>query len=279
MAGFRPSARPVGMSGALATAAALVGAIALAPAGALADASGDGQARGWYDSSDPGGYHLHARRNSRPGETAPARPRLLAPARKPSPTHCAGAAEGLYVAAPLGFIAGKPVACGRGEGSDVTPQRLAADAWDRLRLPPPQVRTAPPRGTTGLVGLAEWLWVPGASWHPRSKLTAVAGVWARVTAVPQRLSFQPGDGSPDTVCTGPGVAFDPGRPVARQHTDCSHTFARASAGVAGEVYRVRVKVVWSGSWAGSGDTGGVLPPITRSVTFPLHVGEAQGLYG
>ncbi len=165
------------------------------------------------------------------------------------------------------------------KGSDikkVSPAELALVRWARMPIPAPKVRTAPPRRSEALVGLPEWFWV--TNWRAVSGRAAARGVWVEVTARPQRLVIEPGDGH-QVECRGPGTAYKPSRPASSQRTDCSYTFPRSSAHEPGGAYRVRVSVTWGGTWRGSGGAGGVLPPLTRSRTFPMPVAEAQGLYG
>jgi hypothetical protein len=78
---------------------------------------------------------------------------------------------------------------------------------------------------------------------------------------------------------GPGTAYDPKRAAAAQHSECSYTYPRSSAGLPRSAYRVQVTVTWGGSWTGSGDTGGTLPVITRTASFDLRVAEGQAVTG
>ncbi|WP_158566869.1 hypothetical protein [Actinomadura craniellae] len=158
----------------------------------------------------------------------------------------------------------------------VSPAELAMTKWERLPIPDPVVRTAPPRGTDGLVGLPHWFWV--VNWHPLTDRARAGRVWTDVTARPQSMTIDPGTGRRAFRCSGPGTAYDPLRPAVLQRTNCSHTFPRSSAGRPGGAHRVRVTVVWSGTWVGSDGTRGTLPPLTRSTSFPVRVAEAQGLY-
>jgi hypothetical protein len=162
--------------------------------------------------------------------------------------------------------------------TQVTPVQLAQQAWNLLHLPLPRVRTAPPRGAQGLVGLAEWVWVPRAQWRSLAKTASAGAVWARVTATPKQLIIRPGAGLPTMSCGGPGTAYEPSQSVSAQRTDCSYTYLRSSRNQPGGVYRVTVTVVWGGTWIGSGGAGGGLPDISRSTTFALRVAEGQGLY-
>ena len=98
-----------------------------------------------------------------------------------------------------------------------------------------------------------------------------------VTAVPQKLIFAPGAGMPTVSCPGPGTAYDPSRPASAQHSACTYTYPAPSALQSGGVDQVTVAITWAAQWQGSGGTGGTLPALTRSVSFPLRVTEGQSL--
>ena len=59
-----------------------------------------------------------------------------------------------------------PIGPGNPGAPPVTPRELLAWARSKLVLPLPAVRTAPPHGSDGLVGLPEWFWVAPGQWHP-----------------------------------------------------------------------------------------------------------------
>lgn len=238
---------------------------------------------GW---ADPNGYHVRAKqpgaRHARSaGERGQDRSADQGSSGTSTPTYCKAAAVGVRIADPIAAMGGTPVDCTPGQNArpTVTPQELAQQAWGTLRLPLPDVRTAPPRGTQGLVGLAEWVWVSGAQWRPLAKTASAGGVWARVTATPKQLTIAPGAGLPAVRCDGPGTAYNPSRPASAQRTNCSYTYLRSSKGQPHGAYQMTVTVVWSGAWIGSGGTGGGLPEISRSTTFGVRVAEGQGLYG
>lgn len=159
----------------------------------------------------------------------------------------------------------------------VSPAQLAAQAWQQLRLPLPNVATAPPRSSNGLVGLTEWFWV--TNWTSRSNQVQAGGVWATVTAQPTGLTINPGAGQPSINCPGHGTAYDRTRPADTQRSNCSYTYVRSSAGLPRSAYQVTATVTWSGTWVGSGGTGGTLPSLARSATFPMRIAEGQSVTG
>lgn len=162
-------------------------------------------------------------------------------------------------------------------GPKVSPAQLAMEEWRRLPIPAPRVRTAPPRRAAGLVGLPEWFWV--TNWRSLGGRASAGAAWVEVSAIPQRMTIEPGDGRHTVRCPGPGAPYVPTKSATSQHTNCSHTYVRSSAAQPGGAYRVRVAVDWGGTWRSSEGTGGVLPPLSRSTSFRLRIAEAQGLYG
>ena len=168
------------------------------------------------------------------------------------------------------------IAAGGAAAPPATPQQLLAWAQDDLALPLPDVLTARPRAAGALVGLPEWFWVAPAQWHPVTVAVAAGGAWAQVTARPSGLEVRPGDGG-SRACPGPGAAYNPHQPAQAQHSACAWTYDQPSDGLPGNRYQVSVTVTWTASWQGSGGAGGALPPLARTTTFALPVGEAQAL--
>ncbi|MEU6720746.1 hypothetical protein ABZ897_55620 [Nonomuraea sp. NPDC046802] len=150
-------------------------------------------------------------------------------------------------------------------------EQLAQRAYKRIPIAPPRVLTAPPRGRDGLVGLPHWFYLAKGEWQAKSKRLRTGAVWAEATAKPQRMTVNTGDGH-TLVCHGPGTTFDPGRPAEQQRSTCSYRYGQPA-----DARQVGVSVTWGGTWRGSGGAGGTLPPITRSVTFPVRIVEAQAL--
>ena len=160
----------------------------------------------------------------------------------------------------------------------VTPQQLSQIAIGELIIPELPVKTAPPRGHDGLVGLAEWFWIPGRSWGAVQSPRVTAGpVWAQATAVPKKIIFNPGGGLPTVTCTGPGTAYVTSVPLAQQHTACSYTYDQPSAGQPGNAYAASLTVLWNVFWVGSGGAGGQVAagrPVSTPMTIRVAAGEA-----
>jgi hypothetical protein len=159
----------------------------------------------------------------------------------------------------------------------VTPQQLLVQALRELIVPHLQPATAPPRGTDGLVGLPEWFWVPAGEWHARSVTVTAGPVWATAVATPTGLAVKPGAGLSPVSCAGPGTAYNSRRPSTQQHTGCSYTYQRPSAGQPDNVYHASLTVTWRVSWTGSGGSGGVLDAalgVPVGFTIPVAQGEA-----
>ena len=164
-----------------------------------------------------------------------------------------------------------------GSGPVVDPGVLAAEAHGRLVLPSPEIRLNPAPPRDQLVNLATWLWLDGSSWSSRSAQASVPGVSVTVSARPERVIWDMGDGH-QVVCHGPGTPYDTTRPAAAQRTDCSHTYRRSSAGVPGEHYVITATVEWSAAWSVAGAPGGgSLPLLRRSSSQPVRVAEAQAI--
>lgn len=153
----------------------------------------------------------------------------------------------------------------------VTPQALLQRAIGELKVPVPAVRTAPPRGSDGMVGIPEWFWLDRRQAKPRTLRVSAGQVWVELTAAPQNLVIQPVAGRRVT-CPGAGTPYSPGA-----QSECSYTYTVSSAGRPSGAYRVTAAAVWGGTWRGSGGAGGTLDPITRSTTFNLRIAEGQAL--
>lgn len=157
---------------------------------------------------------------------------------------------------------------------------LARTIANRLQLPEPRVGQNP--AGQALVSLPTWWWVEPSSWRVLRQRTAAGPVWAEVTATPVSSSWDPGDGGEPLLCSGPGVAYDRSRPENVQSTYCSYTYRRSTAeqpqtgpDVNDRFFTVTVSTRWQVTWRGAGDSGGTLPVLSRSSSFPVAVAQRQ----
>lgn len=129
----------------------------------------------------------------------------------------------------------------------VAPVVVAEQAAKTLGLSSPVIEMAPPDGSSQLVGVATWLWVNPASWHPLTATATAGAVSTTATATPTRVVWTMGDGASVT-CDGPGEPYDASTPDAT--TDCSYVWVTAGT------YRVTATIDWSVTWAAAGAAGG-----------------------
>jgi hypothetical protein len=161
-------------------------------------------------------------------------------------------------------------------------RRLAGESRDALvaRLPAPRAGFAPPASQT-YTTLETWFWTTTA-WDPVSITAWVptegnGTVWATTTATPLRLRLDPGDGSDEVVCPGPGEAWteaagDDG------HSECAHVFEHSSLlADDGETYRGTLSIDWAIEWISNTGEGGPLAGAATSVPVRFSVGEIQAV--
>lgn len=116
------------------------------------------------------------------------------------------------------------------------------------------------------------------SWKAMSVTASLGPVWATVTALPTRLTFDPGDpaGNGPVSCAGDGpvAPYVPATPGV-----CSYTYTNASSTSPfdGYHFQTTLSIDWSLSWTSSTGAGGVLEPYTTSATSLLAVAEVKGL--
>ena len=159
---------------------------------------------------------------------------------------------------------------------NVDPTKLRDEALAHVSWPSPGLNFNPPGEQ--VVGFSSWLWLDADQWRPVSASVSVPGVSVSVTARPERAVWHMGDGS-DVTCAGPGTPYDESRPASEQHTDCSYTYGRSSAGEPGDAYRVSVTIDWHVTWSVTGAAGGGDLGVFSRTTPPVavRVGEVQAV--
>jgi hypothetical protein len=160
----------------------------------------------------------------------------------------------------------------------VSPEVLAREASRFVAAPAPAIQFNPPPGADHLVNLESWLWVDPATWGQRSATASVPNETATVVATPLSGTWNMGDGT-EVTCRGPGVPYNTARPPDGQHTTCSHTYRRSSAGQPGQRYAVSATTTWALRWTATGvvTASGALPLLQRTSTTTVRVAEAQAI--
>lgn len=181
-----------------------------------------------------------------------------------------GVRDGLY--RPPVFIPDDQAPPAGGSGPPPpSPEELARQAYNQLRLPSPSI-AASPQGPQ-LVRLPTWLWIRDG-WEPVSATASVPGVSVTATAKPTKVAWSMGEGGSRT-CDGPGTAYSSDRNPRSASPDCGYTYRRASGG---DGFAVSATVSWSVSWSGAGQSGtfdGL--STTDSTTFVVEeVGAVNG---
>ena len=161
-------------------------------------------------------------------------------------------------------------------GPPVDPRLLAQEAMGSLVMRAPEIRMAPPPGSSsGLVGLPVWMWTErGEQVTGPTEASASAG-GVTVTAVGQvsRIVWDMGDGT--SVICGAGTPYRPG--ATGESPDCGHVYARASSRHApsGGPWPVTATSTWTVTWSGGGLSG--TEALELSASAALFVGELHVL--
>lgn len=153
----------------------------------------------------------------------------------------------------------------------VNPILLAQQALATIHFPAPAVGMAP-SSSTGVVNWPTYLWIDPAAWQPFTATASAGPVSATVTAAPDKVVWDMGDGNQVT-CVSPGVPWNQSMP----HTDCSYVYPRDSSRQPAGRYTMSVRVYWHVTWTAAGATGGGdLGDIGgATATTPVRVDEIQ----
>ncbi|MEU1896881.1 hypothetical protein ABZ512_00795 [Nocardiopsis dassonvillei] len=164
---------------------------------------------------------------------------------------------------------------GPGGVGTVSPREAAEQARASMSLPAPALASSPAEDT--IVHFPVWLWVDGADWEPVSATASVSAGSVTVTAVPQQLRWDMGDGTV-LYCDGPGTVFDPARHDSQKPSpDCGHAYTRTSRNQPDSRFLVAATVSWTVGWTTSAGGGGTLDPLTTSASDSVRVREVHAL--
>ena len=153
---------------------------------------------------------------------------------------------------------------------------LARQAYDEVPLGHPVPVTSPGIDVEQITGLPTWLWLDPASFTELSARAEIPGFWVEVTARPQAVTWDMGDGE-SVSCDGPGTPYDPAVDDDAQSTDCSHVYQQTSIVEPDGRFAASVTVTWSVDWEASTGATGTLADASRTTTFALTVTERQAV--
>jgi hypothetical protein len=166
------------------------------------------------------------------------------------------------------------------------PAMVAAQAASQLQLATPTLTFSP--AITAYVKFPEWLWINAAIWQPvtTSATACNAGGCTTVaaTATPDYVTWGTGDGTPATVCDGPGTPYVLSEPNSEQSTQCSHTYVVSSIGEPSPdgnpndaAFPITATIDWTVTWAGPDVSAGQLPAIKTQGTSTLQVQQIESV--
>ncbi|MBL7487443.1 hypothetical protein I6A60_24695 [Frankia sp. AgB1.9] len=158
--------------------------------------------------------------------------------------------------------------------------QAAAEDEVRQQLPTPKPVLSPDPDSGLVVKVATWFAVPAAQWVAVTATAEALGLSVTVTATPDALVFDPGDGAPPATCPGPGLTFDPVAPPPSNTPPpaCSYTYRDASTAAAnGRSWAASLSVRWRVTWAVSDGETGLLDPLVTTAPFDAVVREYQAV--
>jgi hypothetical protein len=161
-------------------------------------------------------------------------------------------------------------------GPPVDPRVLAEQAIASLVMRAPEIRMAPPPGSTsGLVGLPVWMWTERGEEFlgPARQSVSAGGVTVTAVGEVSRIVWDMGDGT--TVACGAGTPYPPG--AGGESPDCGHVYAQASSRhvPGGGPWPITATSTWTVTWSGGGLSG--TETLELSSSAELFVGELHVL--
>ncbi|MFG3007879.1 hypothetical protein [Streptomyces calvus] len=166
----------------------------------------------------------------------------------------------------------------------ITPEILAALAYQHMQLPDTEVSLAP-EGTTK-VNLPTWAWLDKAVFDEVQATAAINvpgfALQATTTAKPVSLKLEPGTADAETYpASGECTINDDGsigEPYARGKADrtppCGIKYLRSSGN---GTYNLQATITWDIAWTGTGGAGGDLPDGTFGSDQAVTVQEIQAI--
>ncbi|MBJ6615331.1 hypothetical protein [Streptomyces sp. I4(2020)] len=166
----------------------------------------------------------------------------------------------------------------------ITPQILAALAYQHMQLPDTEVTLAPEQTTK--VNLPTWAWLDKAVFDEVQATAALNvpgfNLQATTTARPVSLTLEPGTddavtypASGECVINNDGSIGEPyARGKANRTPPCGIKYLRSSGN---GTYNLQATITWEISWTGTGGAGGDLPDGAFGSTQAVTVQEIQSI--
>lgn len=163
-------------------------------------------------------------------------------------------------------------------GLPPSPGELAKRAAATFKFPKPSGHRSPSENrryqgySFSYVNLWLYDWTDQDTWKTLTATASAGGNWARVTATPIALTYDPGDGSSAVSCTGPGrpwTTSDGNSPPS--NGACGYKYTR----VTNSPITATQSIIWQITWVGSGGTSGSLPDQSTSTSGQLQVLQVQ----
>jgi hypothetical protein len=163
-----------------------------------------------------------------------------------------------------------------------TPAQEAQTALAQIVLALPSGHRSPAESSLyngfafSYVNLWTYFWTDAATWQPLTATAALAGVSATVTATPQTLTFDPGDGSPSVNCDGPGRPWTAADGFsAPANGACGYQYTKVTGPGTNHPVTSMQTITWLVKWTGTGNSAGTLAAMTTQTTGPLNVLQIQ----
>nr|WP_254398772.1 hypothetical protein [Streptomyces sp. AC602_WCS936] len=166
----------------------------------------------------------------------------------------------------------------------ITPEILAALAYQHMQLPDTKVTLAPAEGTK--VNLPTWAWLDRADFHEVQATAAINvpgfTIQATATAKPVSLKLEPGTPDAETYPTSGECVINAdgsiGEPYAKGKADqtppCGIKYLRSSGD---GTFDLQATITWEIAWTGTGGVGGDLPDGTFGNAQAITVQEIQAV--
>ncbi|MFK0154905.1 hypothetical protein ACIQVK_22845 [Streptomyces sp. NPDC090493] len=166
----------------------------------------------------------------------------------------------------------------------LSPEILAALAYQRMQLPDTKVTLAPEATTK--VNLPTWAWLDKAVFNEVQATAALDvpgfNIRATTTAKPVALKLEPGTADAETFPASGECVFNADGSIGKPYTKgdagrtppCGIRYLHSSGD---GVFKLRATITWKISWTGTGNAGDDLPDGTFGTTQDITVQEIQAV--